>query len=224
MKKEIKAVIFDQDGLMFDTERVSANAWTKVQGEFGVTVGEDLLSRCRGTNKEECKIIFLEAFGQDFDFDGLREKKMECFHEDIRMNGLPIKEGLLELLSYLKSNSFKISLATASAKEWSMKNLKEAGADQYFDEFVCGDMVSHCKPDPEIFLTAAAKLGIDPEYCLVLEDSLNGVEAAIRGGFPVIMVPDMTQPTEELIQRITAKCNSLLDVKQMFEDKLFIRG
>lgn len=219
MTKEIKAVIFDQDGLMFDTERISAKVWAKVGPLFGITIKEDFLSRVRGSSVESARPHYMEAFGPDLDYDGLRKTKVEFFHEEIRLHGLPVKKGLKELLIYLKNHSYKVAMATSSDREWSLQNLVSTGVIQYFDEYVCGDMVSRCKPDPELFLTAAKKLGQLPEHCLVLEDSLNGIEAALRGGFEVVMVPDLTWPDEELEKKLLANCCSLLEVIPLLEER-----
>ena len=217
MTKEIKAVIFDQDGLMFDTERISARAWQHAAVDFGIRVGEDFLSGVRGSSSAEAKVAFLKYYGDQIDYDSLREKKQTRFQSDVRTNGLPVKPGLKELLEFLKGRGCKIALATASTREWSLENLRLTGISHYFDDFVCGDMVTKCKPDPEIFLAAAGKLGEKPESSLVLEDSLNGIKAAFAGGFPSIMVPDITQPDDEMRAKATVICKSLFDVIEILE-------
>lgn len=222
MSQKVKAVIFDQDGLMFDTERVSTKAWHMAESQFGVTISEELLSSVRGSSIPLCRRRFIEEFGEDFDFYGLLERKQHLFHTELRVNGLPVKKGLKELLVYLKDNSCKISLATSSFLDWSVKNLEISGITEYFDEIVCGDMVKNCKPDPEIFLLAASKLGEKPENCVVLEDSLNGISAALSGGFQAVMVPDLMQPDELLAGKLTALCSSLLEVRNLFADGILI--
>ena len=109
----------------------------------------------------------------------------------LREMEMPVKPGVKELLTYLREKGYKIAMATASAREYSMDNLRLAGIDEFFDHVITGDMVKEAKPNPEIFLKAAEALGEKPENCLVLEDSLNGVEAGIKGGFVTVMVPDL---------------------------------
>lgn len=218
MGKKIKAVIFDQDGLMFDTERLMAQAWMVVGKEQGFDVDEAFLSATRGMNHENTKVCFEERYGTSYDFYAVRARKKELFMEIVETKGLPVKPGLKELLVYLKENGYKTALATAARKWYAERNLKEADIEAYFDFIICGDMVTHAKPNPEIFLKAAESLGLEPADCMVLEDSLNGVEAGIRGGFMTVMVPDMTQPDDALRARLDAVCTSLFDVKDMLQN------
>ncbi len=216
--EKIKAVIFDQDGLMFDTERLMAKAWMAVGQELGFEVDEGFLSATRGMNHEDTKASFEHRYGTSYDFYEIRARKKALFMEILERDGLPVKPGLKELLIYLKTKGYKIALASAASRWYAERNLKEAEIETYFDFVICGDMVTHAKPDPEIFLKAAAGLGERPEHCIVLEDSLNGVEAGIRGGFVTIMVPDLTQPSEALRSRLHGVCTSLVEVKEWIQN------
>lgn len=217
MNTTVRAVIFDQDGLMFDTERVSAEAWKMAGGEMGIQLEESFLCTIRGMNYEDSTRRFQEKFGDSYDFEPLRARKRELFEQLLRKRGVPVKPGLRELLAYLSGQGMKIVLATASTQEYSLRNLREVGIEEYFDVIISGDMVNHAKPDPEIFLTAAKVLDEEPEHCMVLEDSLNGVEAGIRGGFVTVIVPDLTQPDETLRSRVNCVRSSLLEVKERME-------
>ena len=215
--RKIRGVIFDQDGLMFDTERISAESWSLAGDDIGFHLEESFLCTIRGMNRADAAARFHEIFGDTLDFEGLRDRKNEYFHKLLRERGVPVKPGLKELLAYLEEHGYKMILATASTKEYSQRNLKEVGVDRYFAQMVTGDMVTHAKPDPEVFLRAAEMLGEAPEACMVLEDSLNGVEAGLRGGFVTVMVPDMTQPDEAMRSRVHAVCDSLRDVIGVLE-------
>ena len=203
---------------MFDTERVSAGAWEQAGAEFGVEVKEEFLRTIRGTNTADAIRRMHAVFGEDFDAWGLRTRKQEIFLELLRTQGVPVKPGLHELLAYLKEHGYKVALATASNLEYSRRNLEETGVLAYFDEMATGDMVAHAKPDPALFLKAAELLGEEPGHCMVLEDSLNGVEAGLRGGFVTVMVPDLTQPDEELRRRVHRVCPSLHEVIGLLEE------
>lgn len=215
--RAIRAVIFDQDGLMFDTERLSVEAWNMVGAECGICMDEDFLSTIRGMNIRDAAEQFNAVFGDRLDFISFRQKKQECFEQILRERGVPVKPGLLELLTFLRENGYKTALATASTKDYTQYNLKATGTEQYFDYMITGDMVVHAKPDPEVFIKSAEALGELPEHCMVLEDSINGVEAGISGGFFTVMVPDITKPDEELCGRVDRVCQSLLEVKEMLE-------
>lgn len=215
MGNQIKAVIFDQDGLMFDTERVSKEAWQIAGQECGIQLEESFLCTIRGRNHEDSTRRFREVFGDDPRIALLRKRKAEIFLQLVRTRGVPVKPGLKELLVWLKEHGIKAALASASAKEYTTANLQEVGIEGYFDGLVTGDMVREAKPNPQIFYRAAELLGEAPADCLVLEDSLNGVEAGLRGDFVTVMVPDLTPPTEELRGRVAAICGSLLEVREL---------
>lgn len=219
MEKRIKAVIFDQDGVMFDTERMAAKAWEQAGSELGIEVLETFLCTIRGMNYQDATARFEAWFGaQGVDYEELRRRKKEYFTRMRKELPLPVKPGLHELLAYLKEQGYQIALATGSTKEYSMENLREAGVEEYFEYIISGDMVEHAKPSPDIFLKSAQVLGERPEHCLVLEDSLNGVEAGICGGFVTVMVPDMTQPDAALAGRVDKVCESLLEVKAWLQE------
>lgn len=213
--QEIRAVIFDQDGLMFDTERISAEAWNLAGQEMGVVLEEEFLCTIRGMCLTDSNRRLAEVFGSDFDWQELRKRKREHYQRLLAENPLPVKRGLKELLAFLQEKGYKIAVATASGLDYTLGNLERAGVREYFDQIVTWDLVEHAKPDPEIFLKVAELLGELPEHCMVLEDSINGVEAGVRGGFYTVMVPDLTQPDAELKRRVTAVCESLEDVKNM---------
>lgn len=213
MAGKIKGVIFDQDGLLFDTERLSVQAWNLAGDELGFYLEESFLCTIRGANAQDSSRRFKERFGEEYDFSKLRNRKQEIFMKMLREREMPVKPGVRELLTYLRENGYKIALATASTKEYSSDNLRLAGIEEFFTYMVTGDMVKEAKPNPEIFLKAAELLGEEPARCLVLEDSLNGVEAGLRGGFVTVMVPDLTQPDEELRKRVDRVCESLFEVK-----------
>lgn len=217
MKRNIRGVIFDQDGLMFDTERISAESWRLAGEETGVVLKEEFLCTIRGMNRADAAARFHEVFEDKIDFEALRDRKNQYFRQILKERGVPVKPGLRELLAYLKAHDYKMILATASTKEYSMGNLKETGIDSYFSRIVSGDMVAHSKPDPEVFLRAAEALEEEPRHCMVLEDSLNGVEAGLKGGFVTVMVPDLTQPDEALRSRVAAVCGSLREVIPVLE-------
>lgn len=213
----IRGVIFDMDGLMFDTERIGARAWRRVGAETGLDINEKLLSSMRGGSILAAADRFKEYFGDGIDYFKLRNAKIKYVNQEIAEKGLPIKKGLVELLTFLKVNNYGVALATSTNTREAMTFLEMAGLTTCFDAFVCGDMVTKSKPNPEIFNTAAEKLGFLTEECMVLEDSINGIHAAISGGFAAVIVPDLTEPDIELETKLYAKCESLLQVISLLE-------
>lgn len=194
----IEAVLFDMDGLMFDTERMYQKAWLQAGRQMGVPMEPEIVDRLRGRNREGCARVCREAFGEDFDFDAMRTACRALMARWIEEDGLPVKPGLYELLAELERRGIPAVLATSTTRDSAWGHLQRAKVDRYFLGAVCGDEVSHSKPDPEVFLKAAALAGKDPARCLVLEDSPAGVRAGAAAGCFTVMVPDLTAPDEEL--------------------------
>jgi len=213
----IKAVIFDMDGLMFDTERLAKDGWQKSSEILGFKITDDILKEVMGLDTENTKKVFCKSLGDDFDFNRAREVRVKYAIEHIEYYGVPIKKGLFELLNFLIKNDIKRAVATSTKKENALYLLKKAKVLDLFDEIVCGDMVEHGKPEPDIFLKAAELLGVQPDECLVLEDSPHGILAAYRGGFMPVMVPDFIKPDRETEKVLFAKCASLIQVIDLIE-------
>lgn len=218
MPHKIQAVIFDQDGLMFDTERLAAESWFQIGPGYGIHTDSEFLRGIRGCKPDKAKQACEERYGVLPNYDQFREEKRQYSYRWIEKNGVPVKKGLKELLVYLKDHGIKTAVATASSESWTQGNVTGAGVAEYFDHYIYGDMVKEAKPNPAIFLLAADRLGADPSGCVVLEDSFNGIRAAAAGGFIPVMVPDQDEPDEEIKKLYTACCNSLLDVIRLFED------
>lgn len=215
---KIKAVIFDQDGLMFDTERLSMEGWEKATSRYGIRLDKDFFMDLRGCKPDKIKEAFIKHCGLEDEYETIREVKRSYSYKWIEEHGVPVKPGLKELLVYLKEHGVKTAVATASSRQWTDSNIKSARLEGYFDEYICGDLVKEAKPNPAIFLLAASILGEEPGSCVVLEDSFNGIKAAHAGGFLPVMVPDQDEPDEELTKLLTARCDSLSQVIDLFED------
>ncbi len=208
----IKAVIFDMDGLMFDTETLYNMAWTYAGQKHGYEIDAKVLDPMRGVNQETVRRLFREAFGEDFDFFEIRKSRVEYMERYISEHGLPHKPGLTELLGYLKDKGYQIALATSTSRETALEYLEMEQVRDYFEVIVCGDMVKNSKPDPEIYLKAVSQLGRSPKECVVLEDSPNGILSGYQAGCRVIMIPDCLNPGPEELKRTTAILDSLHDV------------
>ena len=193
----IEAVLFDMDGVMFDTERMYQKAWLQAGRQMGVPMEPEIVDRLRGRNREGCARVCREIFGEDFDFDSMRTACRALMARWIEENGLPVKPGLYELLAELERRGIPAVLATSTTRDSAWGHLQRAKVDRYFLGAVCGDDVSRSKPDPEVFQKAAALAGRDPKNCLVLEDSPAGVRAGAAAGCCTVMVPELTAPDEE---------------------------
>lgn len=212
--KDYKAVIFDMDGVIFDSEREVMNSWIEVAERYDI---KDILIpyyNCIGSTRAKSEQIMLDYYGGDFPYKLYREEVSKLYHERNDGGKLPLKPGAKELLEYLKSQNKKIALASSTRNIIVTTQLKDADLFKYFDKIITGDMVSKSKPDPEIFLKACKEIEVKPNEAFVIEDSYNGIKAAFSAGIPGIMVPDLLPPTDEMKEKATVILNSLTEVKE----------
>ncbi len=213
----IKAVIFDMDGLMIDSERVTFEGYKAECGKMGLVMEEEFYKEVLGHTLPEVFQMFWGKYGKSFPMEEVL-KKVHNYMDDVFVrDGVPVKEGLRELLQYLKANNYKTVVATSSGRSRVDRILHMAGLTEYFDGSVCGDEVKNGKPDPEVFLKACEKAGVKPQEALVLEDSEAGISAAYAAGIPVICVPDMKYPEEQFARKAVRIAASLAVVLEMFE-------
>ncbi len=212
----IKGAVFDMDGLMFDTETLVYNAWQRVMDDHSFKYNFETFKQTVGKRSVDVKKMYEEMYGETFDFALMREEANVYFRKAINDFGVPKKKGLVNILEHLKSKGVKIALATSTSSQTAMWLIEDADVKKYFDKFVCGNMVTHGKPHPEVFLTAAKELQLDPQDCIALEDSLNGIKSAHNAGMKPIMVPDMLQPSEEIKPMLFALCKDLDEAIQYF--------
>lgn len=196
----IKAVVFDMDGVIFDSEKLYRKHWMITGKEYGIpkTQMEDLCNQIAGATRETNEKLMKSHFGEDFDYDTFRSKTMNRMDEDIREHGVELKPGVLELFQYLKEHGIKIGLATSTQQERAERNLRNAGILEQFDYIMYGGIVANGKPAPDIYLAACKGLGIEPSEAIGVEDSINGVKSSAAAGLYTIMVIDLIEPTEEI--------------------------
>lgn len=216
---DLKTIVFDMDGVLFDTERLCMDSWIAIAENWDIDDMEMVFRQCIGLNGNDTKALVLNHYGQDFPFDDYRKRASEWFWKDVEENGLPIKKGVKEILSYLKEAGYKIGLASSSKQEAVISHLEQAKIRDYFSVMVTGDMVEHSKPQPDIYLMACKKLGVEPGEAYAIEDSPNGIRAAHAAGMKPIMVPDMIAPDDEMKNLSFMICEDLLAVREYIADK-----
>ncbi len=210
-------VIFDMDGLMFDTERVFIEAWDYAGEKIGIGKAGYMVYKTLGMNITESMKIWREEFGDRCNQEELRKYTKEFLNHFYEVNNVPVKPGLYQLLEYLKKINSKMAVASSSPRWEVESHLKDAGIREYFSGIVCGDMIEKSKPAPDIYLRACELLKAEPGECYALEDSKSGLLSAYRAGCKPIMVPDLWQPDEEILKIIVGKYDDLEQVKVAFE-------
>lgn len=196
--KDFDAVVFDMDGVIFDSEKRVVECWKVIADKYGVPDIEAACRECFGCNQAVAKERFLKRYGEDFPYVEYKREMSDLFHERYDNGNLPMLPGVVEILTFLKENNKKIALASSTRRVSVESGLTWAGIIDYFDAIICGDMVERSKPEPDIFLKACHELGVEPRRAFAIEDSYNGIRAAHRGGLMPIMVPDMMEPNEEM--------------------------
>lgn len=193
-----KAVVFDMDGVIFDSERAVMQCWKEVASRHNIPDIEKAILACTGTTMVRTREIMLNLYGADFPYDEYARESSAIFHSRYDGGRLPMKPGVKELLTFLKEHDKKIALASSTRQQVVTDELRDADIIEYFDRIICGDMVSRSKPAPDIFLKACEALNISPSDSYAIEDSYNGIRAAHAGGLHPIMVPDLLPADEEM--------------------------
>jgi len=202
-------VIFDMDGLMVDTERIARIAWQEASRAAGYEMSDAVFSLMIGRSKRDSGELMRQHLGSGFDFERVHAATGIVFEKIIERDGLPLKPGIRELLGRLREGNIPLGVATSTRNPVATQRLESASLLKYFTVVVTGDQVTRGKPEPDIFLEAVRRLGIDARTSYALEDSFAGVRSAHGAGLRVIMVPDLLQPTPEITALTFAVAKSL---------------
>ena len=189
----IKAVIFDMDGLILDTEKLLVKYWCQAANEAGFPMQREHALNIRSLARKFAIPYLQGIFGEEFDYVKIRSRRMELMKQHISQHGLETKPGIAELLDYLDSKGIPAAIATATDIQRTEDYLGQVGLLGRFSRIVCAAMVENGKPKPDIYLYAAEQLGLPAGGCMALEDSPNGVRSASDAGCVTVMVPDLTR-------------------------------
>lgn len=200
------------DGLMIDTEKLLKRFWCQAANEFGYPMKEEHVLSIRSLAAKYAIPKLKGYFGEDFDYAAVRSRRMELMNAYIEQYGVEKKKGLDELIAYLKKEKIRMAVATATDEVRTKKYLESIGIYHLFDKIVCATMVENGKPAPDIYQKAAEMLQLQPENCMALEDSPNGILSAYRAGCVPVMVPDLDLPKEETKKLLYAQVADLSEV------------
>lgn len=214
---ELELFLFDMDGLIFDTENIYVNKGREIAARNGYILTNEFITKTTGLPEAPLRKCYEEEFNGKFPFEVHAKEIRDYIWELTEVGGIPLKEGVLEILEFLKENDKKMVLATSSSYEMATKLLKSKDILKYFDDLVTAENVKIGKPNPEVFLIGAEKVNVDIKKSMVFEDSFNGIKAAYAAEAYPVMIPDMLEPTEEIEKLLFKKYDSLLEVIKFFK-------
>ena len=209
-----QAVIFDMDGTLIDTERVSQTAWRRAAADLGIDVPERIWNAFVGCSMPDARAMVNEEFGDPALTDRLFAHQVDLYYE-IREQALEPCAGALDALRSLSEAGVTVALATTTIREHATPLMDRFGMTPFFSSMTFGDEIAHPTPAPDIYLESARRLGLDPAVCVAVEDSINGALAALAAGMTTFMVPEWATPTPELTERCAGMLGSLSELPSL---------
>lgn len=217
----IKAVIFDMDGLLFDTESFYFTCYQQAAKEQGLDFPFSLFTTCIGISREEAALFMRQQLGPKADLEKLNIRTFQIVDKYLEDGGpIEFQKGAKEAVSFFYKRGLKIGLASSNIRKWAEFYLKKKEIFNYFSVLTTSDEVTNLKPDPEVYLKTASKLNTDVSQCLVFEDSVAGATAGITAGMRTCMVPDLKQPDTFIREHAFKIYNSLADIYPDIEELL----
>lgn len=216
----IKAVIFDMDGVLIDTEKHYFSCWLQASKEAGFPFTEEQALMLRSCDAKVASDMMKGIFGEGFDYYAIRERRRQLVKERLEKVGLEKKPEVEETLLYLRGKGIKTAVATATPLDRTREHLTELGFLELFDKVVSAKEVENGKPAPDVYLYACKQIGEEPFSCMAVEDSPNGILSAYRAGLMPVMVPDLTQPDEELKKLLFGCVKSLSGICSIIDNFL----
>lgn len=212
--RNLEAVLFDMDGVIFDTEKVYLDIWTKVFKKYGYEMTKEVYISVMGRGRENVIKTFLNVYGSQLPIDKMYKEKNQELEYTIDKGQVPMKPGVKDILSFLKNKGYKVALATSAKRERTMKQLKMDRIDTDFDAIICREDILNPKPNPEIFMKASEKLSVNPENCIVIEDSPAGIQAAYNAKMVGFHVEDLKKADKEILTYCTKSFKNLKSIKE----------
>ena len=196
----VQGALFDMDGTMFDTEHLRFQTLKQASNELiGQEFSDEYLMQCLGLSAKASEQLAQKFYGTDVPYTAIRKRADEIELAFVRQNGVPIKKGLIQVLERLRKSGLRMAVATSSRRAIAEEYLINANVYKFFDLLVCGDEVEQGKPHPEIFITAAQRLNLQPQQCLMFEDSENGINSASEAGGITILLKDIKEPNDKML-------------------------
>ncbi len=193
----MQGIVFDMDGVLIDSERLVLLAWEQAARDCGLPNLQNLFYQCIGLTQTSTAKLFRAYCGNSMDYQVFRDRVRACYMEFTK-DGVPLKPGVMDLLTWLRDQGWLIGLASSSREANIRRTMDITGMKPFFHSLVCGDMVPVGKPEPDIYLRACAELGVPPSETFAVEDSLNGIRSSSRAGMKTLLVQDLIEPDHEM--------------------------
>ncbi len=221
-KPVVHAALFDMDGLLFDTERLSLELWDTALEQHDYRIAPEILELTIGRSEQVTKQLLIDTLGSGFPYEQVAACYAELGRDRIEADGVPRKPGTTDLLEFLAAAGILRAVATSSPRATAQYLLEQSGLIGHFQSVITADDVAHSKPDPDIFLKAAQSLGVAPQHCVVFEDSPAGIRAAHAAGALPILIPDLVTPDEGIRALCFAECRNLHKALELINDRLHL--
>ena len=214
----IRAVIFDLDGTVLDTEKYYRRCWPAACAHFGFNMTEEMYLQLRSLGRPFAYDRFREWFGESFDYDEVRAYRKLLYEDIVKKEGIQVKPGAIEALDWLKEHGILRAVATATDMERTMRYLGSLGLDTHFDKICSAADCKFGKPAPDVYLKAVEQLGLKPSECIAVEDAPNGILSASRAGLNVVFVPDQRESEPEVEHLCMTKIKTLDDLPTVIQN------
>ena len=209
------AFIFDLDGTLIDTEKLYRKYWPMALADYGYELSDERALMLRSLGRPFAPAQFKEWYGEDFDYNLVRQRRKEYVEGHIEKYGIDLRPGVKEILTFLKEKNITVAIATATDLERTTKYLKMTGISEFFTDIICATMVEHGKPAPDIYKYACEKLNKKPSECFAVEDAPNGVKSAFDAGLKVIFIPDQAPSDDSFKSMIFAEFDNIKEIKSL---------
>lgn len=210
MKKSFKAIITDMDGVLIDSEHIGWLCWEETCKKLGYEIKQDLFLKSVGYGKKKFLKYLTELFGSEFPVEEAAKMRRDLGHERMEKEGMPRRPGVTEFLNFCVVNKIRLGLATSTYREEAERRLTAAKIPlSLFERSACGDEVEHTKPAPDLYLSVAAQMSLDPKNVLVIEDTPIGATSALSAGMSVVIIPDLLPNSPEISQKALLNLTSL---------------
>ena len=212
---ENPAFIFDLDGTLIDTEKLYRKYWPMALADYGYELSDERALMLRSLGRPFAPRQFKDWYGEDFDYNLIRQRRKEYVEGHIEKYGIDLRPGVKEILTYLRDKNITVAIATATDPERTAKYLEMTGISEFFTDIICATMVEHGKPAPDIYKYACEKLNKKPSECFAVEDAPNGVKSAYSAGLKVIFIPDQAPSDDSFKSMIFAEFDNIWELHQL---------